>query len=103
MSDKHLLRKTRKGTIINASSKKQETDVIIALKEVVDKINKNYPVELAHYSNWSLKDIVKKLREYFPKTEFHYYFESSNIRPDGGILFIKNKKDKHYTILIKEV
>ena len=41
MSDKHLLRKTRKGTIINASSKKQETDVIIALKEVVDKINKN--------------------------------------------------------------
>lgn len=103
MSDKYLLRKTRKGTIINVSSKKQETDIIIALKEVVDKINKHYLVELAHFSKWSLKDIVKKLRECFPNIEFHYFFESSNIRPDGGILFMKSKKGKLYPILIAEV
>ena len=58
MSDKHLLRKTRKGTIINVSSKKQETDIIVALKEVIDKINENYPVELSHFGKWSLNDIV---------------------------------------------
>jgi len=103
MSDKHLLRKTRKGTIINVSSKKQETDIMVALKEVIDKINENYPVELSHFGKWSLKDIVKKLRECFPKTEFHYFFESSNIRPDGGILFMKSKKGELYPILITEV
>lgn len=103
MSDKHLLRKTRLGTIINVSSKKQETDIIVALREVIDKIGKNYPVKLVHFGKWHLKDIVKKLRASFPKTEFHYFFESSNIRPDGGILFMENKKGERYPILIAEV
>lgn len=102
MSDKHLLRKTRFNTVINVSSKKQESDVIIALKEVTDKISKNYPVKLVHRPQWLLKDIVEALRKSFPKIDFHYFFDTSSIRPDGGILFIESKDGTLYPILITE-
>lgn len=103
MSDKHLLRKTRSGTVINVSSKKQESDIIKALGEVIKQINKNYQAKLTHSSDWHLKDIVAELRKFFPLVEFHYYFASSTIRPDGGVLFMEDKRGKKYPILIAEV
>jgi type II restriction enzyme len=104
MSDKHLLRKTRSKTIINFSSKKQESDVGKALQVVIERVKKDYAVELSHYSCWRLKDIVAELRTAFPSIEFDYNFDTSNIRPDGGILFMKSiTGDKLYPILITEV
>lgn len=103
MSDKYLLRETRAKTVINVTSKKQETNVIKALKRVVNKLNETYPVKIVHKGSWYLKDIVKLLRENFPKIEFHYYFDRSNIRPDGGILFIEDHDKKLYPILMTEV
>jgi len=103
MSDKHLLRKTRDKTVINVTSKKQEKAVVKALKRVRRKILKKYPIELIHYKQWLLKDIVEVLKGDFPKIDFKYYFDSSSIRPDGGILFIKDVDHKQYPILIVEV
>jgi len=39
MARKQQLRKQRAGTIINVTSKKQETDVIRALEQVVEHIS----------------------------------------------------------------
>jgi len=52
-----------------------------------------------------LKDIVAELRSTYPDIEFHYHFDTSSIRPDGGILFIKGQPEDSlsYPILIAEV
>jgi type II restriction enzyme len=102
MSDKNLLRKTRLGIVINATSKKQDSSIIKALQEVVNKLNKKFKVELVWYNCWYLRDIVKGLKTNFPEIEFHYLFDSSNIRPDGGILFMKATGGGLYPILLSE-
>lgn len=103
MSDKHLLRMTRENTVINVTSKKQENDLIKALKRVFDGIEKEHHVKLVHSSSWFLADIVNTLRSGFPDIEWYYKFEKSHMKPDGGILFLKDKQDNSYPILISEV
>lgn len=107
MARKHQLRAQRAGTVINVTSKKQETDIIQALTQVVDYISLKFgtKVSLVHDKQWYLKDIVAELRRNYPAVEFHYHFEKSAIRPDGGILHIQGKpEDKSvYPILIAEV
>lgn len=51
------------------------------------------------------RDIVRELQLTYPDTDFHYHFDTSSIRPDGGILFIQGKPDDRltYPILIAEV
>jgi len=104
---KHQLRVQRAGTVINVTSKKQETDIIKALQQVVDYISDKFGkrVVLVHEPQWYLKDIVAELRKIYPEVEFHYHFDSSSIRPDGGILYIRGKADDAltYPILIAEV
>jgi len=106
MARKYQLRKQRTGTVINTTSKKQESDVIKALQQVVDYLDKKFEqkIVLVHESQWYLKDIVKELKQTYPGVEFYYHFDSSSIRPDGGILYIRRKFDKlTYPILIAEV
>jgi len=107
MARKHQLRVQRAGTVINVTSKQQESDVIKALVQVIDYLGDKFEkkVSLVHEKQWYLRDIVAGLRLTYPDTEFHYYFDSSSIRPDGGILYIQGKpSDKlRYPILIAEV
>lgn len=107
MAKKDELREIRTGTIINVTSKKQETEVIQALTQVVgyliQKFNKK--ITLIHQKQWLLKDIVSELRHTYPDVEFNYHFNTSSIKPDGGILYICGQSgDKvSYPILIAEV
>ena len=107
MARKHQLRVQRAGTVINVTSKKQESDIIQALQQVVDHISAKFGkrVTLVHEPQWYLRDIVAELRQTYPDVEFHYHFDSSSIRPDGGILYIRGKPDDEltYPILIAEV
>lgn len=107
MARKHQLREQRAGTVINVTSKKQESDIIKALRQVVDRLDRKFArkISLAHEKQWYLKDIVAELRHTYPDTTFHYHFDSSSIRPDGGILHIRGKAgDKFmYPVLIAEV
>jgi len=107
MARKNQLRKQRSGTVINVTSKKQESDIIIALEKVVDHLNKQFGkrITLKHEIQWYLKDIVKELRQIYPDIEFHYHFDHTSIRPDGGILYIcgKSGDELTYPILIAEV
>lgn len=107
MAKKHQLRETRAGTVINVTSQKQETEVIQALVRVVDFLTEKFgkKIALAHEKQWHLKDIVGELRYTYPEIEFHYHFDSSSIRPDGGILYIRGQPNDRlsYPILIAEV
>ena len=103
MASKFDFMKSRKGIIINTTSKKMEQAVIVALLQTVDYISNKFNVVLDHISNMYLKDIVIELREKYRDVDFSYRFDSSSMRPDGGILTIVSKDNKKYPILITEV
>ena len=103
MARKHQLRKQRTGTVINLTSKQQEGRLGRALTAVAKRLRTEFGVELHHEREWKLADIVRRLREDFPNVQFHCYFESSSMRPDGGILSIRDKNEKLFPVLIVEV
>ena len=106
MARKHQLRDLHAGMIINTTSQKQESDVIKALQKVVDHLAREFgqKIALVHEKQWFLKDIVSELKHCYPEAEFHYHFETSSIRPDGGILYIEGRRGDplRYPILIGE-
>ena len=61
MARKHQLRKTRKGTVINATSKEQEKEVIQALQNVVAWLTRDHSVRLEHEKQWKLSSMVSRL------------------------------------------
>ncbi len=107
MANKKRLRELRTDTIINATAKQQETELIKALYKVVEYLMDKFAerIALTCAKQWYLKDIINELRPHFPDTDLHYHFEKSHIRPDGGILCIKSVKAPTltYPILISEV
>jgi type II restriction enzyme len=103
MSNKDELRNQRTGTIINVTSKKMEKDVMIALRQTIEYITDKFSVALNHISDLLLKDVVVELRERYRDVDFLYRFDSSSIRPDGGVLSIVSKENEKYPILITEV
>ena len=103
MARKHQLREQRAGTVINLTSRKQEARVGRALITVIDRLSAQFPVKLHHERQWKLADIVGRLRTQFSDVEFHYHFDSSSMRPDGGILSIQDDDDNLFPVLIVEV
>lgn len=103
MSNKQQLSNQRINTIINGTSKYQEVDCNVVIDKLVIDLKKEFGVNLENSKNILLKDIVSSLREDFPDIKFHYYFDKSNMRPDGGILYLVDKKNHKYPILITEV
>jgi len=103
MAKKDQLRALRTGTVINATSKAQEKDVDRALRNVVRDLRASWPIAMIHEKEWKLAAICAHLREHFPEVDFHCHFESSAIRPDGGILWIVANDSARYPILIAEV
>lgn len=94
MAKKDELREIRTGTIINVTSNAQEKEVIQALIRVVAYLERkfNKKVTLVHEKRWFLRDIVSELRHTYPETKFHYHLDTSFIRPDGGILYIRGQQ-----------
>ncbi len=107
MARKHQLRTQRAGTVINTTSKKQESDVMRALAIVIAHLDAKFGqrIGLVHESQWYLKNIVAELRQSYPDVTFHYHFDTSSIRPDGGFLYMKGKPGDSlsYPLLIAEV
>ena len=107
MARRSQLRRQRAGTVINATSKQQESDLIKALFVVEDHLDQRFggDISFRHEKQWYLRDIVSQLREDYPDSDFHYHFDRSSIRPDGGILYIESGDGagSAYPILIAEV
>lgn len=103
MARKSDLRKQRSGTVINSISKKQETELDRAVKSIAQRLTNEFPgIKLSHKSSWLLKDVVSRLRTSFAEIEFHYFHESSSMRPDGGILCLLDGDGNEFPILIAE-
>src|SRR4051794_40117162 len=106
MATKEELRRLRAGTVINATSKEQESAIIKALQFVVVHLRERFGnrIKLTHERQWLLRSIVAELRKSYPEVDFHYHFDRSSIRPDAGILFLEGVQegDLTYPILIAE-
>lgn len=103
MARKSELRHIRSGMIINENSKRQEKALDRAVQRTAEAlIDKFGPLRLHLTPQWLLKDVVAKLRKDFPEVDFHYNFERSAMKPDGGILSLIAKDGNKYPILIAE-
>ena len=103
MSRKADLRKQRDGTIINVTSKRQESDLGAALREVVAVLTDEFGVVMQHEPQWKVGDVVRGLTSSFPDVDFNYHFDTSAMRPDGGILSMVGSDGTPRPILITEV
>ena len=102
MASKFDFMKSRKGIVINTTSKKMESALIQALVQTVDYIKEKFNISLNHVKDIYLKDIIFDLREKYKDVDFSYKFDKSSMRPDGGILSIVSKDNFKYPILITE-
>lgn len=103
MAGKSDLRVQRLGTVINATSKHQEKALRRAVERVVQNIGGAFPGIRLHFeTEWKLKYVVEQLSQKFSGVDFKYYFETSAMRPDGGILSMISKDGASYPILISE-
>lgn len=103
MSQKNDLRTQRNATVINHTSSKQEKRLGNSLEILRKDLIKTYGIGIRHESQWLLKDIVDSLRIEHTEVDFTYQFDTSSMRPDGGILSILDNHDNAYPILITEV
>lgn len=104
MARKADLRLQRAGTVINLTSKQQETALGKALKKVVTQLQLEFAgIQLHHKQNWRLAEIVDQLKQDFPDIPFSTPHDNRWLKPDGGILSIVDRDDKHHVILISEV
>lgn len=62
--------------MINVTSKKQESHIIKALKQVEKHIQNKFEskLRLVHETQWFLSAIVTELRQTYPEAEFQYHF-----------------------------
>lgn len=104
MSNKNELRNQRINTVINITSKGQEKEVMLALRNVEEKIRFNFPYLVLDFKKkMFLKNIVEHLKKHFINIDFFYNFDTSFITPDGGFLSIVDRNNNIYPILIPEV
>ena len=59
-------------------------------------------IRLCHEREWKLKDVVEKLQSNFPSVDFYYFFDTSSMRPDGGILSLLDRAGLTFPLLIVE-
>lgn len=103
MAKKNQLRKLRAGTVINATSKKQEVILSLAINVVTKNLQKKFiGIKLEHESQWRLDNVVHSLSGQFPEVDFHSHHSKSSMRPDGGILSVVSKDGSLHPILIAE-
>jgi type II restriction enzyme len=103
MAEKHRLRLNRAGTIINLTSRQQETALGGALKVATAELLDRFGLELSHKKKWLLSDIVARLSADFPDIDFYAPSPQASMNPDGGFLSIGDERGVEYPILISEV
>lgn len=92
------------GKELTQTSSKMDNLILTCVDEIKIKLQNQYHnrINLCHEKKIYLKDIVAKLRKIYPNEDWLYNFETSTIKPDGGILYLIDKGGKQYPILIAE-
>lgn len=65
MAEKHRLRRNRAGTIINLTSKQQESNLGQALELATAQLLKDFGLKMSHKKKWKLPEIVERLSKEF--------------------------------------
>lgn len=103
MAEKHRLRLNRAGTVINLTSKQQESEIGQALEHTVVRVLDEFGLQLRHRTSIPLEEIVGRLRRDFPEVAFYDPTARTSMKPDGGILSIEDVDGGLHAILISEV
>ena len=103
MAHKMELSKQRENIVINNISKYQEIDCNIVIDKIIKILECEFNVKLVKENSIKLKDIVDKLKVLYPDEDFFYYYDTSNMKPDGGLVYLVDKDMNKYPILITEV
>lgn len=92
------------GKTLTKTPNKMDRLILNCVDEVKIKLQDQYggKINLHHEKKIYLKDIVAKLKKIYPNEDWLYNFETSTIKPDGGILYLVDKNNKKYPILIVE-
>lgn len=96
------MRAQRNGTVINGISSKQERLLRNAVQRVANKIVDKFPGILDWKPSLRLIDVIAGLKPNFPYISFASPKKTSNMKPDGGFLYIISKDGARYPILITE-
>jgi type II restriction enzyme len=103
MAEKHRLRLNRAGTIINLTSRQQETALGGALKLATAELLGEFGLDLTHKKTWRLTEIVEQLKTDFPDVDFYAPSPAASMNPDGGVLSLRGKDGKEFPVVISEV
>lgn len=103
MSNKAELREQRLNTIINTTSKNQEKELIISLRNAILELSEKFNVNFYHKSTLKLSTVTDKLKNTFVDVDFGEPKSTSRMNPDGGILYILDSEKNKYPVLISEV
>lgn len=107
MADSNFLRTNiNQHKVKNTKSKKMDKDIDIAVTLLKEQLEAKYPkLTFEHQQKMLLSDIVALLAQQFPEYAKHFKYEidTSFIKPDGGFLFAKNKRNERRLILVAEV
>lgn len=106
MARKDQLRQQRAGTVINATSTQQETELVQALQKTALYLDRKFSgVKFHHTKLWRLADIVRELKSLHANVDFHHHFDNTSIKPDGGLLCLERREEDglKFPVLISEV
>lgn len=103
MAHKDDLRESRKGTVINKTSSRQEKAMTRAVEAVRVNLESAFPgISIEWKKRIYLKEVTAHINEAFPEVDTFYYQDSSFMTPDGGFLYLVSKDGKRFPILICE-
>lgn len=104
MANKEKLSSNRKGTIINAKSKKEDKMCIKVKNQLLLDLEKRLKCKLKWEKKKLLVDIIADLKDKHRDIDFSdLETEKSFMSPDGGITYMLDKFNNLYPILIYEV
>ena len=103
MAHKYQLSDLHLNTTLNDISKRQESTLSRAIRQVRKTLEEKFPtLRFSQTPQWYLHEVIAHLKEWFPEVPFCDCMQSSTMRPDGGILSICGADGKTYPILISE-
>jgi type II restriction enzyme len=107
MANSDFLRKNiNQHSIKNAISKKMDSDIDVAVQKLISILQKKHPgLIFEHKKRLPLAEIIINLSRQSPKYKEHFssVMDKSFIKPDGGFLYVKNKNNLRYLVLVAEV
>mgnify|MGYP001593181315 FL=1 len=105
MAGSDFLRKNKNQHVIkNVKSKKMEKDIDLAVECVLKWLKSQYPkVKFLHTKTIPLPALLKELKDIFTSYKFAEFGENNFIRPDGGVIYFLDEKNKPKFVLISEV